>query len=144
MNKRIKRKWLEALRSGKYKQGRSELHRMEEGENGPEHKYCCLGVLCDLAEQEGVVSRGSVDYRGEHVGGWKAPGSSEAWSYPPEAVLRWAGLFSRGEQVRVDLPADKRAGLGLHDESGKGINLAWLNDRGNTFEQIADIIEGQL
>jgi hypothetical protein len=39
MDAEIKRKWLEALRSGKYAQGRNAL--LHEG------KYCCLGVLCD-------------------------------------------------------------------------------------------------
>lgn len=42
MNPEIKTKWVEALRSGKYKQGKKSL-RSREGD-----KYCCLGVLCDL------------------------------------------------------------------------------------------------
>ena len=37
MNKSIAMKWVRALRSGKYKQGRDYL---KEGE-----RYCCLGVL---------------------------------------------------------------------------------------------------
>lgn len=37
MNKTIKKKWLKALRSGEYKQGRVNLYW-----NG---RYCCLGVL---------------------------------------------------------------------------------------------------
>ena len=40
MNKEIRDNWVAALRSGKYKQGKSTL--MYEG------KYCCLGVLCDI------------------------------------------------------------------------------------------------
>jgi len=42
MNKRIKTRWLKALRSGKYKQGRYALRT--KSDNG----FCCLGVLCDL------------------------------------------------------------------------------------------------
>lgn len=42
----IKAKWVEALRSGKYKQSQSVLR----GASG----FCCLGVLCDLAASEGV------------------------------------------------------------------------------------------
>ena len=38
MNKRIKAKWLKALRSGRYKQGHNRLYEDRE--------YCCLGVLC--------------------------------------------------------------------------------------------------
>lgn len=35
-----RRKWIEALRSGKYEQGNHALY-----ENG---KYCCLGVACEV------------------------------------------------------------------------------------------------
>lgn len=41
MNKDIKRAWVKALRSGKYKQGRKQLR------NGND-EMCCLGVLCNL------------------------------------------------------------------------------------------------
>lgn len=40
MDAEIKQKWVEALRSGKYEQGKHFLHRGE--------KWCCLGVLADL------------------------------------------------------------------------------------------------
>lgn len=37
----LKQKWIDALRSGKYKQGKSYL-KTKDG------KYCCLGVLCEI------------------------------------------------------------------------------------------------
>jgi hypothetical protein len=40
MKKAIKKKWVAALRSGEYKQGRRYLKR--------DGKYCCLGVLCEI------------------------------------------------------------------------------------------------
>jgi len=40
MTAEMKAKWLEALRSGKYQQGKNFLR---EGD-----RYCCLGVLCEL------------------------------------------------------------------------------------------------
>ena len=40
MDAEIKRKWVEALRSGNYQQGRNHLHR--------DNKFCCLGVLCQI------------------------------------------------------------------------------------------------
>lgn len=43
MNEGYKRIWLEALRSGKYKQGKGRLL----SETGKEH--CCIGVLCEVA-----------------------------------------------------------------------------------------------
>ncbi len=41
MNKVIKKTWLKALRSGKYKQGKGQLREDET-------HFCCLGVLGDL------------------------------------------------------------------------------------------------
>ena len=41
MNKELKDKWVAALRSGKYVQGTGNL------QSGG--RYCCLGVLCDVA-----------------------------------------------------------------------------------------------
>ena len=43
MNAEIKARWLEALRSGKYQQGRYVLRTAD-------NTYCCLGVLCDLLD----------------------------------------------------------------------------------------------
>lgn len=40
----VKKLWVEALRSGKYKQGKGCLRAGDE--------YCCLGVLCDLHRVE--------------------------------------------------------------------------------------------
>lgn len=39
--KRFKTKWLKALRSGEYKQGRGQLCIQD--------RYCCLGVACVIA-----------------------------------------------------------------------------------------------
>lgn len=50
-----KKKWIEALRSGKYKQGRAALKEVR----GKTAKYCCLGVLCDLAARDGLIRRAS-------------------------------------------------------------------------------------
>lgn len=41
MNAEWKAKWLEALRSGSYQQGKGTLRYKGE--------FCCLGVLCDIS-----------------------------------------------------------------------------------------------
>ena len=46
MNPEIKAKWVEALRSGKYEQGRDVLRTTD-------NKFCCLGVLADIRNPEG-------------------------------------------------------------------------------------------
>jgi hypothetical protein len=51
-------KWVSALRSGKYKQGKNELRNKD--------RFCCLGVLCDLSKTGTWVSekQGSTGYLG--------------------------------------------------------------------------------
>lgn len=44
MTPELKQKWIDALRSGTYKQGYKTLH--------PRTDFCCLGVLCDIAGYE--------------------------------------------------------------------------------------------
>lgn len=44
--KKMMRKWIKALRSGKYRQGKSALKRRSEDHGAT---YCCLGVLCEVA-----------------------------------------------------------------------------------------------
>ena len=41
MKKELKEKWVAALRSGNYQQGRYALKRTN-------NTYCCLGVLCEV------------------------------------------------------------------------------------------------
>lgn len=44
--KEVIQRWIKALRSGKYKQGKYKLRSHE-------NTFCCLGVLCDLAAKDG-------------------------------------------------------------------------------------------
>lgn len=44
MNAKLKAKWIKALRSGEFKQGRGSLRRVSNGVQ----EYCCLGVLRTL------------------------------------------------------------------------------------------------
>lgn len=57
MNKEYKQPWIDALRSGNFKQGRNKLES--------QGKYCCLGVLCEVMQipkiekdEEALVSVG--------------------------------------------------------------------------------------
>lgn len=45
MKKSIMEKWVAALRSGEYKQGKGQLRNSQ-------NEFCCLGVLCNLHAQE--------------------------------------------------------------------------------------------
>lgn len=71
-------KWVAALRSGEYKQGRCALRLLDDS-------YCCLGVACDisgLGEWEH-----DYDHRIYRVGEHEAQDS-----LLPETVRRWLGL----------------------------------------------------
>lgn len=48
MNNELKDKWVKALRSGEYKQGRTYL---QQG-----NRFCCLGVLCKVLDLPNFVS----------------------------------------------------------------------------------------
>lgn len=47
MDKELKEKWIKALRSGEYKQGKDCLRSNDN--------YCCLGVLCDIIDSNSWV-----------------------------------------------------------------------------------------
>lgn len=73
MNDGLKAKWVEALRSGKYRRGNSYL-RSDAG-------WTCLGVLCDVLDSSKWERHGDgvlVDYF------WKYDGQS--W-FLPNAIL---------------------------------------------------------
>jgi hypothetical protein len=53
MDKKLKKKWVKELLSGRYVQGVGELH------NRVDRSYCCLGVLCVAA---GATSAEIADY----------------------------------------------------------------------------------
>lgn len=115
MNKNAK-KWVKALRSGKYQQGTGALCNVQEGE--PD-LFCCLGVACDLYQKE------NGDLKVEQTT-WK-PGQRTydgRTGSLPEKVEEWLGL------------AD---GDGSYKDGDT--SLASYNDAGKTFKQIAAIIE---
>lgn len=117
MNPEVKVKWLSALRSGEYTQGRAALRRMNK-KTGRE-EFCCLGVLCDIAEKEGIVASLLVDDYYSY-GAWAASGSL------PSEVMEWAGL-----------PSNPSANDPEYDTA-----LTYMNDiYAFPFETIALIIE---
>lgn len=121
MKKEVADEWVTALRSGEFQQGKGAL--CADG------KFCCLGVLSELASRSGVEIRKTACYGSsveEQAGGFV---SADAVAYdghahfPPPSVVEWAGLHS-------DNPS-----------ASWRPSLAEYNDEGVDFEGIADIIE---
>lgn len=143
MNAEVKALWLEALRSGKYLQTPKMLkatsraifgNALEEGDpDADKVRYCCLGVLAELAIEAGELDgcKEAANRPGifqffayyQHDDGTKDTESHpQAWeTMPGWRVQNWAGL-----EREID-----------------GY-LATANDHGATFGQLADFIEAEL
>ena len=110
--------WTAALRSGKYKQGRRYLHQITNGE----HEYCCLGVLCDVANKR---HPGLLRYDDEN--GWFSYDSQGA--ILPAKLAELMGISAWGTYT---------------DCNGRVVSLTAMNDyEGSTFEQIADVLDSK-
>jgi hypothetical protein len=115
MKPEIKQKWIEALRSGEYDQGKHYLRNTG-------NQYCCLGVLCDIYSKETEVEwddtlakDGRFCYQFLNASG-----------YLPIEVQHWAEIEYHGGWV------------------DPGRSLTYLNDSGESFETIAQKIEEKL
>ena len=116
MDSAIKLRWLKALRSGAYEQGKGFLRKHLDKDC-----FCALGVLCDL-------------YAKEHKIDWELNlGKSGRysilgrWDIPTSQIIAWAYLYMK------------------HPNSGHVIEkISTMNDIGETFQTIADYIENEL
>lgn len=123
MKEEIKKRWVEALRSGEFKQGTGALYNPDTGE------HCVLGILCELAVQDGVVQRHDHEHGGPSVYG-NLGGDDSDVVVPPE-VIEWAGLDSCIPLVEY-----------FDEEYGNTYEaVAEMNDRGLSFKYIAELIE---
>lgn len=112
------RKWLDALRSGNYRQGRHVLEKPAHGDEPTQ--YCCLGVACRVAMENGVElevkeTTTSVEFD-SHSG--QLPGK----------VLRWLGVSNYSLLVQTS-------------QDGVHVPVSIINDDGECFANIADLLE---
>ncbi len=56
-------KWIEALESGQYKQGKNFLCQIDDTLGNK--KYCCLGVACEISGVDQTIVDGEVEYLGQ-------------------------------------------------------------------------------
>ena len=106
-----RKKWVKALRSGKYKQAEAVL-RDDVG-------FCCLGVACDISQ----IGEWCND-------GYKA-GDDRDYSFLPIDVRDWLGLNSCSGAY-FDSRGKSTSLIDKNDGNGK---------RRLSFKQIANIIE---
>lgn len=110
MDPELKGKWVDALRSGDYEQGRAQLRSKDD-------TYCCLGVLLDCID--------GVDWELNDV----EPGQGYLAEYGdyPRAHLDLANLYL--DLVGMD-PLDQGRLINLNDEDGAGFNeiASWIEE----------------
>ena len=110
--KKLARKWVDALRSGEYTRSVGGLKR-----GGC---FCCLGVLCDVVAKDGV---------GEWVPYDGTIGPDEVFAVGDERGV-------------CCLPPTVHEMVGFDVNGGVHAALVYLNDiRGVSFDEIADMLE---
>lgn len=109
MDTTIAKLWVDALKTGKYKKGRLRL-------NNDNETFCCLGVLCELAMENGIElekiihDNGVITYDDSSVN-------------LPDKVKEWAGIKT------------------YLAEFGDRLCLSVLNDVNHTFNEVIKAIE---
>ncbi len=93
MDALIKNKWIEALKSGEYKQGTGRLRKTD-------NRYCCLGVLCDVyAKTLNKEWRKANDFYFSFDG---------SYSSLSPTVEKWAGINVVKQSELIHLNDDER------------------------------------
>lgn len=116
LNEKLLRDWIAALRSGEYLQGSKRMIVIDEDTHGC--RYCCLGVLCDIAAKSNDdLVRDSLDRGFLDISDTNDP--SQIWnSYPPP---RFRELWGLKDIVHI---------------------FSNMNDcDGKSFDEIADFLE---
>jgi hypothetical protein len=126
MNISMLKKWIEALRSGEYKQAQGCLI---DKTTYNEPRFCCLGVLSDLY---------AVDNPNEFT--W------EGLIFKNKLKDEYSLAYLLSSIAKDALGSQKHNGTSVTieevcDREDMYITLAGLNDDGFTFDQIADVIE---
>lgn len=113
--------WVKALRSGEYKQARNRLRFDED-------RFCCLGVACDLYAK----ATGNGVWDGDKDSGYLfIIGDRRREVVLPYEVVKWLGV------------SDSECPYGNWDMIGEDRSLTGDNDRGASFEEIADTIDAE-
>ena len=123
MKKSIRNKWLKALRSDEYEQGRGQL-AMPVNEHDA---FCCLGVLCDVLGEE-FEEDSSINWQG--LGVSRNGSGLEHYGLPPR-ILKKTGL------------SEKQSGYlsRMNDGDPTDDGIEWKEQ---SFTQIANWIEKHL
>lgn len=107
MNQNAKQ-WVEALRSGNYKQGYGQLRKQD--------KFCCLGVACDIYDKN--IWKGLPDKLGllpEHVREWLGLSSNEGYYYNDHYLTSDNDSLRLGFNKIADIIESEPTGLFINE-----------------------------
>lgn len=121
----IKKKLVEALRSGDYAQTRGYLRLNNAFDDRPAG-FCCLGVFSEVAMASGVAIHTTEDQSGIV----KYHGGTDEYGMPEKSTAFLLGDVSKW--------------LGWETDSLLDSSLMTINDNGGSFALIADLIEEHL
>lgn len=153
MKAEVKAEWIKRLRSGEYKQGMGAL-KHDVSIDSDTTTYCCLGVLCEVAVDEGIVKR--FDPKPQQMGeasNYGVTKNDATTGVPPREVLDWVEIPKIRFPSGVDVPNDEfqftlkedsalRERIEGYYPDQRDFTLVELNDSGKfTFEEIATLIE---
>ncbi len=124
MQLKMKKKWLKALRSGKYTQGLCALKTIAEKKKA---SFCCLGVLCDINRKEFTME--SARYKNKETV-FSADGLSSSSEIPGTIATEFLGAESKNRELNSTEEIQEE--------------LAGMNDGGASFKSIANWIEENL
>jgi hypothetical protein len=105
MNQDIKTKWVAALRSGEYQQGRSQLRK--------DDKFCCLGVLCDIHSKETETE-------------WLVNYYDDEYEFLSKNVMKWSGLKQKNPKLPYNTPRNIISFSSLNDSGSTFLEIANL------------------
>lgn len=113
-SKEVVAEWVKELRSGDYRQGKDYLRVGD--------MFCCLGVLCDMAVKAEVIP---VPKPSLLIGSRTNFDYAGETKHLPREIQHWTGILTPFGSIN------------------EAWSLVYRNDCGDTFSEIADVIESR-
>lgn len=131
MNPRVKKLWVDALRSGEYEQCSGVLANLDDPDKPA---YCCLGVLCEVAIKDGLYVETKDESNRHRM--WLRRFYDGKDTQLPRSVWEWAELDSQNPVLFQEEDVDGRPFDVLCSTANDEYELS--------FTEIADLIEKNL
>lgn len=149
MKQEIAERWAGKLESGDYPQTTGALNRVV-GDGDKPIGFCCLGVLCEIAVEDGIVSKTLRSPYADAM--WYGRGNSPSFegstAFLPRDVYKWAGLNKDSvwfdvTEIIDTIDTDTLESLDFCElkDGRKVASAISLNDSGAlNFKQIAQLV----